>query len=373
MRVLVVNAGSSSLKLSVLGADDVVADGVRAGHAGRRVRSASVWNRPCEMPPRSMPSGTASSTVAPSSRAPAPPRGGVRAPARADSPSWPRSTTLPPSPPSSACSPCGPTLPQVACFDTAFHVTMPPEASTYALPDAWRDLGLAALRLPRPQPRLGQPAGRRAPREYRSSSLRLVTAHLGAGASLAAVSGGRSVDTTMGFTPLEGLVMATRSGSVDPGLLLWVLRHEQLTVDELEDALDRRSGSAGAVGGVGGPARRSSRPRTEATSVRSWPSASTSTGCGPGSAPWWRPWAGSTGWCSPAVPVRGRPGCAATLVPASGSSGSSSTSNATIPTRVGRPTGWSHADGTAPAVLVVHAREDLEIARQVRALLAPSG
>ncbi len=146
-----------------------------------------------------------------------------------------------------------PDLPQVACFDTAFHVTMPPEASTYALPDAWRDWGLRrfgfhglshAWASRRAAGLLGVPV----------EQLRLVTAHLGAGASLAAVSGGRSVDTTMGFTPLEGLVMATRSGSVDPGLLLWVLRHRHLTVDELEDALDRRAGLWG-LSGVSGDLR----------------------------------------------------------------------------------------------------------------------
>jgi len=140
-----------------------------------------------------------------------------------------------------------PNVPQVACFDTAFHVTMPPEASTYALPDHWRDLGLRrfgfhGLSHARASRRAAELIG--APVE----DLRLVTAHIGSGASLAAVSGGRSVDTTMGFTPLEGLVMATRSGSVDPGLLLWLLRHEQMTVDELENALDRRSGLLGLSG-----------------------------------------------------------------------------------------------------------------------------
>ena len=197
--------------------------------------------------PRSMPWGTASSTEASSS--------GVRwfsmRPCEGQLeqlwPSWPRCTTLPPLPPSSACSRCGRSCPQVACFDTAFHVTMPLEALTYALPDAWRDLGLRrfgfhglshAWASRRAAALIGSPP----------ASLRLVTAHLGAGASLAAVAGGRSVDTTMGFTPLEGLVMATRSGSVDPGLLLWVLRHLRLTVDELEEALDRRSGLLGLSG-----------------------------------------------------------------------------------------------------------------------------
>jgi acetate kinase len=76
----------------------------------------------------------------------------------------------------------------------------------------------------------------------------MVTAHIGAGASLAAVAFGRSVDTTMGFTPLEGLVMATRSGSVDPGIVLWVQRHGRLSADEMEDALERGSGIFGLSG-----------------------------------------------------------------------------------------------------------------------------
>jgi acetate kinase len=75
--------------------------------------------------------------------------------------------------------------------------------------------------------------------------LRLVIAHLGAGASLAAVAQGRSVDTTMGFTPLDGIVMATRSGSVDPGLLLWVQRHGRIDAESAEQALDREAGLLG--------------------------------------------------------------------------------------------------------------------------------
>ena len=135
-----------------------------------------------------------------------------------------------------------PGLRNVACFDTAFHAGMPAAASTYAVPAAWSDRwplrrygfhGLShAYASRRASELLGQPL----------TELRLVTAHLGAGASLAAVQGGRSVDTTMGFTPLEGLVMATRSGSVDPGLLLWVQRHGELGADEMERALDRDSG-----------------------------------------------------------------------------------------------------------------------------------
>lgn len=135
-----------------------------------------------------------------------------------------------------------PELPSVACFDTAFHSTIPPAASTYAVPPSWS--------APMPLRRYGfhglshSYASRRAAEllERERADLRLVTAHLGAGASLAAVRGGRSVDTTMGFTPLEGLVMATRSGSVDPGLLLWVQRHSGRDAEQMESELDRHSG-----------------------------------------------------------------------------------------------------------------------------------
>jgi acetate kinase len=135
-----------------------------------------------------------------------------------------------------------PELPAVACFDTAFHATIPASASTYAVPADWS----AAM----PLRRYGfhglshSYASRRAAEllERGPEDLRLVTAHLGSGASLAAVAGGRSVDTTMGFTPLEGLVMATRSGSVDPGLLLWVQRHSGRDATEMESELDRASG-----------------------------------------------------------------------------------------------------------------------------------
>jgi acetate kinase len=78
--------------------------------------------------------------------------------------------------------------------------------------------------------------------------VRIVSCHLGAGASLCAIANGHSVDTTMGFTPLEGLVMATRSGSVDPGLLVWLLEHEALTTSELAHALDHESGLLGLAG-----------------------------------------------------------------------------------------------------------------------------
>ncbi len=141
-----------------------------------------------------------------------------------------------------------PELPAVACFDTAFHCSMPTAASTYALPAGWRERW--------PLRRFGFHGlshgwvARRAPQllERDGAALRIVSCHLGAGASLCAIRDGRSLDTTMGFTPLEGLVMATRSGSVDPGMLLWLIEHERLTPAQLGDALEHHSGLVGLAG-----------------------------------------------------------------------------------------------------------------------------
>ncbi len=141
-----------------------------------------------------------------------------------------------------------PDLPAVACFDTAFHATIPMAAATYALPAQWRERwglrrygfhGLSHAWVARRTPQLLQrdPAG-----------LRIVSCHLGAGASLCAIDDGRSLDTTMGFTPLEGLVMATRAGSLDPGILTWLLEHEHLSAAELSDSLEHRSGLLGLAG-----------------------------------------------------------------------------------------------------------------------------
>jgi acetate kinase len=137
-----------------------------------------------------------------------------------------------------------PDVPAVACFDTAFHATLPPAAATYALPAQWRQRwhlrkygfhGLSHAYASRRARELG-------------AGPRLVTCHLGAGASLCAVDDGKSVDTTMGFTPLDGLVMATRSGSVDPGLVLWLQEHAGLPTGELADALEHGSGLLGLAG-----------------------------------------------------------------------------------------------------------------------------
>ncbi len=141
-----------------------------------------------------------------------------------------------------------PNVPGVACFDTAFHATLPDAAARYALPAAWtsqfglRRFGFHGLSHGYAARRAAELLG------TGPEKLRIVTCHLGAGASLAAVHAGRSVDTTMGFTPLEGLVMATRSGSVDPGLVIWLLQHGGLGVEEVGGALERSSGLAGLGG-----------------------------------------------------------------------------------------------------------------------------
>jgi acetate kinase len=135
-----------------------------------------------------------------------------------------------------------PDVPHVAVFDTAFHATIPDVASTYALPQRWRDWGI---------------------RRYGFHGLsvqwcaeqirvpRLVVCHLGGGSSVTAVRDGRSVDTTMGFSPLEGVPMTTRSGSVDPGALIYLLRERGVAAATLEHELNFESGMKALGGGSG--------------------------------------------------------------------------------------------------------------------------
>lgn len=140
-----------------------------------------------------------------------------------------------------------PDSPQVACFDTAFFAELPARARTYALPKEWRDrfglsrFGFHGLSHSYAAKRAASVLGSRA-------AGRIVTCHLGSGASLAAVRDGRPVDTTMGFTPLEGIVMSTRSGSVDPGMLLWLQSHGGISLRRLADGLEHRSGLQGLAG-----------------------------------------------------------------------------------------------------------------------------
>jgi acetate kinase len=230
LRVLVVNAGSSSLKLRLLGPDDEVeaapdlspgdaldeqlaamprpdAVGHRVVHGGDRFRDAVVIDDGVVAALREL------TDLAP-----------LHQPLALDG--------------IAAVSRALPDVPAVACFDTAFHATLPAAAFTYALPRAWREMGVR---------RYGFHGLSHAYASRRAGAPRVVTCHLGAGASLAAVRDGACVDTTMGFTPLEGLVMATRTGTVDPGALVWLLRHG-VDADALEQGLDREGGLRGLAG-----------------------------------------------------------------------------------------------------------------------------
>ena len=138
-----------------------------------------------------------------------------------------------------------PGIPQVGVFDTAFHQTLPPKAFIYGLPYAlYRKLSIRRYGFHgtshsyvahRAAESLGRPIGK----------LRLITCHLGNGASITAVAGGKSIDTTMGFTPLEGLVMGTRCGSIDPALVPYIMEREKLGPKEIDSIMNKNSGMLG--------------------------------------------------------------------------------------------------------------------------------
>ena len=144
-----------------------------------------------------------------------------------------------------ACETLLPGAPQVAVFDTAFHQTIPPRAFIYGLPYAlYRKLGVRRYGFHgtshsyvahRAAELLGRPI----------EKLKLITCHLGNGASITAVAGGRSVDTSMGFTPLEGLVMGTRCGSIDPALVPYIMDREKLGTKEIDSIMNKNSGMLG--------------------------------------------------------------------------------------------------------------------------------
>jgi acetate kinase len=246
-RILIVNAGSSSVKLSLVGAEDETLDerelaaarstvdarelrdaldsglgdadvvGHRIVHGGERFRDAVLIDSEVEAGLREL-----------VDMAPLHQRKSLEA--------------------LDAVSQALPGVPAVACFDTAFHATLPPAAHTYALPREWRERwavrrygfhGLSHAWIARRVPDLLGTS---------SSASRIVSCHLGAGASLCAIADGQSLDTTMGFTPLEGLVMATRSGSVDPGLLLWLIERTGMKERELANKLEHESGLLGLAG-----------------------------------------------------------------------------------------------------------------------------
>jgi acetate kinase len=244
VRVLVVNAGSSSLKLRVLDADDrLVADadlpairgafdeqtavealrglpeaeatGHRVVHGGERFTEAT------PITPEVIDALRDLTALAP-----------LQQPAAL------RGIEL--------VSRLRPRTPAVACFDTAFHSTLPAVARTYAVPEEWRrSFGLRRFGFHG----LSHAWAARRARELVGDAARmLVSCHLGSGASLAAIADGVCVDTTMGFTPLEGLVMGTRSGSVDPGMLLWLQTEAGLDAADVLDTLEQRSGLLGLCG-----------------------------------------------------------------------------------------------------------------------------
>ena len=223
-RVLVVNAGSKSLKLalvdetgraeSIESFDDVPAGVDAVGH--RIVHGGAVFRDPVRVDDAVVAALERLIPLAPLHQAPALEALAV---ARARVPD----------------------VPHVAVFDTAFHATLTEAASTYALPREWREQwgvqrygfhGIAVESV-----------------TAQVEARRLVVCHLGGGCSVTAVLDGRSVDTSMGFTPLEGVPMATRSGSIDPGVLLYALRERGLGPDEVDEALERRSGLE-ALGGL---------------------------------------------------------------------------------------------------------------------------
>ncbi len=145
-----------------------------------------------------------------------------------------------------------PGVPQIAVFDTGFHATMPPAAAVYPLPARWRDewalrrYGFHGLSV--------EWSARRAPELLGDprSAPRLVICHLGGGCSVSAVRDGRSVDTTMGFSPLDGVPMMTRSGSMDPGAIIYLIRAHGLDPEDVERELNVDSGLRGLAGGAGG-------------------------------------------------------------------------------------------------------------------------
>jgi acetate kinase len=245
--ILVVNAGSSSLKLRLLGPDDAV---LAQDDLGADAASSGALAAALERMRGAGPVDAVGHRVV---------HGGTfyDRPVRIDADVRKRLDELtalaPLHQPKSlaaldAVSTVLPDVPAAACFDTAFHAGMPERAAIYAVPREWQQRygvrrygfhGLShAYCARRAAGLIGCPPER----------TRTVTCHLGAGASLAAVARGRGVDTTMGFTPLEGLVMATRSGSVDPGLVLWLEEHEHLSPREVAEALERRSGLLALAG-----------------------------------------------------------------------------------------------------------------------------
>jgi acetate kinase len=352
VRVLVVNAGSSTLKLRLLGPqDELLADeelpagadltgvlsqmagvdavGHRVVHGGDRFSSAVRIDTGIEQALREL------TELAPLHQ--------------------PKSLAA-----LDAVSAALPDVPAVACFDTAFHTTLDRGAATYALPREWRERW--------PLRRYGFHGLSHAYASRRAAELtgarRIVTCHLGAGASLAAVLDGRSVDTTMGFTPLEGLVMATRSGNVDAGLVLWLEVRHGISPLAMSEALEHNSGLAGLTGSAD---MREVLARAGAGDddaqlglavylhrLRAAIAAMTAALGGLEALVF----TGGVGERAPAVRVQAADGLAFLGVEVDAQANEAASGDCEIT-----------ADGARTRALVIAAREDLEIARQVRSLI----
>ncbi len=252
MRVLVVNSGSSSLKLTLLSGEDTV-----LGHRELDTPRGTVEARALEAALGAALLGDLAGAQAVGHRIV---HGGerfdkaVRIDGRVRSALHGLTNLAPLHQPRglSALESVGdalPELPAVACFDNAFHATVPPVASTYPLPQRWRKrwgvrrYGFHGLSHAWVAQRVPEILGLAA-----DAQLRIVSCHLGAGSSICAIRNGCSLDTTMGFTPLDGLVMATRSGSLDPALVLWLLERPGIDARELAQTLEHSSGLL-ALGG----------------------------------------------------------------------------------------------------------------------------
>ena len=347
MRVLVVNAGSSSLKLRLLGpADELEAErDLAPDDRDALAAAAAEWPRPDAVGHRVVHGGERF-------------REAVRIDGEVVAALRELVDLAPLHQPAAlagieAVGDVLPGLPAVACFDTAFHATLPAAAATYALPRAWRErFGLR---------RFGFHGLSHAYAARQAAAPRVVTCHLGAGASLAAVLDGRCVDTTMGFTPMEGLVMATRAGSVDPGLVLWLARHG-VDADALERGLDREGGLRGLAGDADMRAvlARDDDDARLAIEVyvhrlRGAIAAMAAAMDGLDALVF----TGGVGEHAPAIRERAAAGLRFLGVALDADANAAASSDAEI-----------GAPGAAVRALVVTAREDLEVARQVRAALA---
>ncbi|MDP8938389.1 MAG: acetate/propionate family kinase [Actinomycetota bacterium] len=356
MAVLTVNAGSSTLKLRLVGPDDAVLGAVDLDPwDGRTVPGAADLLAGADAVGHRVVHGGTDLV------GPTPVDDAVLARIEALTPlaplHQPRSVAA-----IRAVRSLHPAIPAVACFDTAFHATLPAAAATYALPAAWRERwplrrfgfhGLSHQYAVRRAAELTGPV---------PGGLRVVSCHLGAGASLCASVGGRSVDTTMGFTPLEGLVMATRSGSVDPGLVLWLQTEGGLSAAEVRHGLERESGLAG-LSGTSGDLRELGRGDTRlAVDVyvhrlrREVAAMAAATGGLDVLV-----FTGGVGEHQPAVRAAATRGMGFLGVAVDEAANAITSSDAEIT-----------AAGAPVRTLVVVSREDLEMARQVRATLTPA-